>query len=353
MGTYLKARGSRKGFTLIELLVVIAIIAILIGLLLPAVQKIREAANRMKCSNNLKQIGLGLHNYNDVNGGFPPGVLMRNYQDYPYTDEIGPNWAVLILPFIEQDNLYNQVQGSINLWMSVSTTDKTWANIRANTVPIYLCPSDGRNKTLCTRNLANLPPNTPAGVAGWARGNYAANFGPHYTYSSRQNGGSSTGGPYGLPGQGPFLVWTQASGTNKIGMGVANIPDGSSNTLLVSEVLAGINGDDPRGVWAFGLAGSSAIVAHADGDCIKPNDKNGPGQPGCSDDIRDAPDVPAQNGSNWTSCNSNQATARSRHSGGVNALLGDGSVRFIRDSIDQRSWWILNAANDGQVTPSF
>ncbi|HKB04319.1 MAG TPA: DUF1559 domain-containing protein [Gemmataceae bacterium] len=342
------------GFTLIELLVVIAIIAILIGLLLPAVQKVREAANRMKCTNHLKQIGLGLHNYNDVNNGFPPGILMRNYQDNPYTDEIGPNWAVLILPYIEQDNLYNQVTTSLQIWMTMSSTatpaDKTWGAIRANTVPIYLCPSDGRNKTLCTRNLANMPPNTPAGVAGWARGNYAANFGPHYHYGSRLNGASSSGGPWGYAGQGPFSVWNYQSASFKSGMGVANIPDGSSNTVLASEVLAGVDANDPRGVWAFGLAGSSAIVSHADGDCQLPNDgKNR----SCSDDIRDAPDLPAQNLSNWTSCNSNQATARSRHPGGVNCLMGDGAVRFVRDSISQQAWWIINSANDGQATPNF
>jgi prepilin-type N-terminal cleavage/methylation domain-containing protein/prepilin-type processing-associated H-X9-DG protein len=352
MGTVFTVRGSRRGFTLIELLVVIAIIAILIGLLLPAVQKIREAANRMKCTNHLKQIGLAMHNYNDVNGGFPPGVLMRNYSDFPYTDEIGPNWAVLILPFIEQDNLYNQVSVGIQFWMSLSsntvTPDKTWAAIRTNTVPIYLCPSDGRNRSPYTTD--------PGGTTGlgnlqnWARGNYAANFGPQYNYSNRINGGASSGGPWGYGGQGPFSVWDWRSGANKIGMGVATIPDGSSNTILVSEVLAGISGTDPRGVWAFGLAGSSAIVSHADGDCRQPNDGK---DRDCSDDIRDAPSQPAQNASNWTSCNSNQATARSRHPGGVNALMGDGHVQFIRDSISQQNWWLLNSANDGQPTPNF
>lgn len=356
--SYLKAKKGRRGFTLIELLVVIAIIAILIGLLLPAVQKIREAANRMKCTNNLKQIGLACHNYNDTNGGFPPGVLMFNYQDYPYTDDIGPNWAVLILPFIEQDNLYNTVTSSVQLWMSAwaganpntvnAALAKQWTSARGTRINTYTCPSAGLG-TLCARNLANVS-------GGWQRGNYQANYGPHYHYGSRQNGGSSSGGPWGYAGAGPFSVWTAAAwpqNAPKIGMGVATIPDGASNTLLVSESITGLDQNDPRGVWAFGLAGSSALTSHADGDCVLPNDKFASNGGGCSDDIRDAPDQPSRNGSNWSSCNSNQATARSMHPGGVNALLGDGSVRFIRNTIDQRTWWLINAANDGQPSPNY
>src|SRR5262249_21922287 len=152
---------------------------------------------------------------------------------------------------------------------------------------------------------------------------------------------------WGYNGQGPFSVWTTPSA--KKGMGIQQISDGSSNTILFGEVVAGADPKDPRAVWAFGLAGSSTMTSHADGDCQLPNDgKNRD----CSDDIRDAPNLPAQNLSNWTSCNSNQATARSRPTGGVNVALGDGSVRFVRDSIDQQSWWIINGSNDGQPNPS-
>src|SRR4051794_31729869 len=142
---------SRAAFTLIELLVVIAIIAILIALLVPAVQKVRAAAARTQCQNNMKQVCLGLQNYHDTFKALPPAVMMNTSVTDPGDEAMnfGPNWAVLILPYIEQAPMFTQVQPSVLRYMSTAG-ENGWRSIRGNDLTMYQCPADMGKETQCT-----------------------------------------------------------------------------------------------------------------------------------------------------------------------------------------------------------
>jgi prepilin-type N-terminal cleavage/methylation domain-containing protein/prepilin-type processing-associated H-X9-DG protein len=336
----------QRGFTLIELLVVIAIIAILIGLLLPAVQKIREAANRMKCSNQLKQLGLAAHNHHDTTGLLPASVLMNTSVSNPadFNQNFGPNWAVLLLPYIEQDNLFNLYSNSIQNYMT--TGDSNWRNVRGTVIKTYGCPSDAASIAACSR----------AG-GGWARGNYGANAGPGMFWigagegAITSNAGLMSEGTWGISGYYASNVSGLSGGgvfTVNKGIALAAISDGTSSTIMFDELRIGPSSNDIRGTWAMGQAGASISAANGRLDTPSPNISFSGW-----DDIQGGDDRPDIGMGCCSGCGSWQVTAKSRHPGGVMAGFADGSVKFVANTVDSRTWFLLHSRNDGQVPANY
>jgi len=362
----------RRAFTLVELLVVIAIIGVLISLLLPAVQKIREAANRVSCANNLKQIGLAAHNYHDEHGHLPVAVQIPywvNNDPNNYTLNIsspfGPNWAVYLLPFLEDGNLYNSID--VNTYPGTPTAgpgqitgyNLSWRAVGSQHLKTYTCPSDPRNQSDYDDN-SGVDTAVPYQV--WARGNYAATAG-FTDFDHTANGlnalnnnpfdgdgsdGIVPGNPANPPvSKGPMFAINY-------GAKFADVSDGLSHTVMFDEIRAGVTPLDPRGVWAIGLPGCSITCAGRNYNPA-PNNTLGDDQ-NSGDELQQAykfwypgiglPDrmgaFPTSPGDVMTS-----AIARSAHPGGVQACFGDGSVHFMSDSIDQFTWCILHSRNDG------
>jgi prepilin-type N-terminal cleavage/methylation domain-containing protein/prepilin-type processing-associated H-X9-DG protein len=359
----------RAGFTLVELLVVIAIIAILIGLLLPAVQKVREAAARTQCQNNLKQLALACHSYHDVEGRLPPALLLEggsstnadfenpNPLAPPSSRRHGPNWAVLILPHIEQGNLYATVAESVTAYRNRTgpiALRSQWRTARTAKLAVMTCPTDADGHAV---------PWAGAG-GGWARGNYAANAGgihqqqgPGVVESIGWNSTRDGASPVYVSPAGPFPpavpLGTRAGGVMCLRWGAAltGIPDGTTNTLLLGEVRTGghLHPDDSRGTWALGFPGASVLAGQATWDCTVPNDKNG-----WADDCEGCRDRPKEGMGAFASSGGGglifqQANSRSRHTGGVNGAMCDGSVRFLRNDISRANWFYLGSRDDGVV----
>jgi prepilin-type N-terminal cleavage/methylation domain-containing protein/prepilin-type processing-associated H-X9-DG protein len=352
------ATRSRGGFTLIELLVVIAIIAILIGLLVPAVQQVREAAARIQCANNIKQLATACADYHDTYKRLPPAVQIQKGLD-PTTAHanFGPNWVCFLLPYIEQTPLYNSVSTSIQTYMT--TGSNTWRNIRGAVIPLLECPSDSDGQA---------SPWTGAG-GGWARGNYACNAGgihqpnnpPHILTNGFANCSPAQGWVSTNYGQsptyasnssfgGPVPDGTHGGGVMCINWGATLISisneDGTSNTIMLNEVRTGtfLSTSEPRGTWALGFPGASVTCAGWSWDCLTPNDHSDN-----SDDVEGGIDDPNDGMGAWQTCPFQQATARSKHIGGVNAAFCDGSVRFIGNSVTQAVWWYMNCRDDGKT----
>lgn len=333
-------RYRQRGFTLIELLVVIAIIAILIALLLPAVQQAREAARRTQCKNNLKQIGLALHNYLDVYSRFPPSFVADG--DGTNNPTGGGEWSAhaRILPFLEQSNLYDQADLSFSYGSPVN------AGIAHMRVATYLCPSEANDRT--RTDSSGNPEHYPV--------SYGVNAGTWMVWdiTTRQ------------PGNGAFSVNRTFS--------PRDFTDGMSNTLSTSEVKAftpynrdGGNGTDtipstPAEVEALiGLGGDNkADSGHTEWVDGRVH------QTGFTATLPPNSFVVIPGGVNdegdYNSCREDQTcnaptyaavTSRSWHTGIVNSGLMDGSVRSISENVDLSTWRNLAQRDDGNIIGEF
>jgi prepilin-type N-terminal cleavage/methylation domain-containing protein/prepilin-type processing-associated H-X9-DG protein len=304
----------RAGFTLIELLVVIAIIAILIALLVPAVQKVREAAARTQCQNNLKQLALGMHSHHDtfkkLPAGMSPGTIANSDQYCCWG-----TWMVTILPFIEQE-------AAFKLYVNYGGNDSTGPRYSASPnlvlttmrFEVMTCPSDTPNAPL--ENITSH--------------NYGVNYGNTSLY---QDPTITTGGMTFTFGGAPFAP--------NIGYPLERITDGTSNTLLMSEVIQGQR-TDLRGFAWWGPA-SGFVTLQGPNTSTPDSMESGycdPGYPNppCAANVGDSGEI---------------MFARSRHPGGINVAMADGSGRFITDSIDLNTWRALGTSQGDEPLGDF
>jgi prepilin-type N-terminal cleavage/methylation domain-containing protein len=324
---------GRAGFTLVELLVVIAIIGVLVSLLLPAVQAAREAARRTQCSNNIRQIGVALHNYHDTAGRFPPGGIHHAGGPAQGRWENGSStswrasWLVLLLPFLEREGLHSQFNFGIRARDSAENLE-----VVRTVIPTFVCPSTGSQKAAWQMSTSSSHL--------FAKGNYGACFSAGSAFSQTAFSGTR-------------MDWERAvfNAAGHYGAQMADIKDGSSNVIAVSEILTRDSSGDGRGAWAY-PTGSFFSGGNQDPNCTR-DDRLPPNGIALDNCFRDKPAF----------CNSNNndpqlrciavgdrpnIAARSYHPGGVHAMLADGSVKFINDQIAIETWTRLLCLHDGE-----
>jgi prepilin-type N-terminal cleavage/methylation domain-containing protein/prepilin-type processing-associated H-X9-DG protein len=394
-------RRIRRGFTLIELLVVIAIIAVLIALLLPAVQAAREAARRAQCTNNLKQIGLALHNYNQSIGKFPQGKSESadqiNYSDKAYAGWTEWSAQAEMLPYMEQTPVYN----SINFAFCSGYNYGAYANVSASCAVIntFLCPSDTEV------DKGGPPPATVTAVTGWG-GN--STYGPNIN-SYRGSIGTTTsiyGWNNGVQGVGyacnqpdPLGLGTGAATGYQpfstglfaywVCFGIQDVTDGTSNTIAFAESLVG---DATNNSSAYGYHKNNTVMGASgamsgevpDASQVSYQGVIVPALNACTNTYKNGGgSLSNQNGNRWawggvaqtlfntvappnsmpwnscsdqcSGCGANDtefSNAQSNHPGGVNVLMADGSARFIKNSINPLTWMQLGTRGNGEVLSS-
>jgi len=340
------AKSPRRAFTLIELLVVIAIIAVLIALLVPAVQKVRESAARTQCLNNLKQQGLALHNYNNVNGAFPPGFVIAVGNTDP-TQHANTTGFTYLLPYIEQGAILGQGYDVTQYWFA---TPANQAAVQTN-VSIYLCPSNNGRRTLdlTIYNEPSLPPSCAATDYAMCRG---ANGTLYYNWNSIPNA-------Y----RGVFNIETTGLTTARVR--ILQITDGTSETIAIGEAACGSSLFKVQNPVTGALVPNGLLIQGWGAASVGDNASYGTGVPyygsvfavTAQSQTLSVPVPMNQNPGTPTAClpeatgnNSSGALAtmdfisgfRSNHPGGCNFLFCDGSVRFISQGIDAPTYQALS-----------